>query len=63
MPEEKLLSVRLDEKPACELTTHWEESDGAAKIVRYGGTDGYLYESVTPEAGSTSWIRLEPISS
>ena len=54
--------VKLDKEPNCDLKTQWTEADAGVMIVRYGGSDGYLYESITPERGIRVWMLVGLVS-
>jgi hypothetical protein len=50
----------MTEKPVCDLTKHWNESQNGVHVARYMGADGVLYEEVTHELGKTFWQSVTP---
>jgi hypothetical protein len=52
------VAVPLDREPACELTKQWDGTRGEAYVANYAGSDGYLYELITPVNRPSLWMRV-----
>jgi hypothetical protein len=44
--------------PACELKKQWDELEGESIVSRYEGSDGCIYEYVSPASSNGFWRQV-----